>query len=239
MTSGPFIRNFETMPKPLFFQKPFPFAFYNATLILVVLNALVFLLRFVTPNLHESYLNLHDSEYNLFALVTNPTAFIERPWTVITYMFLHADAWHIIFNMLALLIFGSVVERKLGSHEFLLYYFFTGILAGWLMVFVYPLFGWNGQTVIGASGAVSGILLAYAAFFPMSKLLIWGIIPVRAYILVLGTMAFSIIAWLFGIMGNVAHLGHLGGYLFGFIYFLVRLRTNPIKEFIHARRYSR
>ncbi len=226
------------MQRPLFFQRPFPYAYYNVTLIIVILNVLVFLLRFFAQNISEAYVSLHDPANNFFALITDPNAFFQRPWTVFTYMFLHANAMHIIFNMLALLIFGFIVERKMGSHEFLLFYLLTGTLSGLLMAFLYPVFGWSGQIVVGASGAISGVLLAYAAFFPMNKLLIWGIIPVRAYILVLGTAAFSVIANIFGIMGNVAHLGHLGGFIFGFLYFLVRLRINPIKEFIQARRYS-
>jgi membrane associated rhomboid family serine protease len=231
------------MQKPLFFQRPLPYAFYNATLILVILNVVVFLLRFITPHLFETYMyidqvqGLVSPDQNLFVLFPNWPMVGQRPWTLVTALFIHQDPMHIIFNMLALLMIGSVVERKMGSHEFLLFYFVCGILDNVLLTLLYPLLGMN-SAVLGASGAIFAVMLAFGTFFPTSTVLLMFVIPVKAYIMVLGLIAFSIIAALTGIMGNVSHLGHLSGVLFGFLYLLVRLRTNPIKEFIHARRYS-
>jgi membrane associated rhomboid family serine protease len=174
---------------------------------------------------------------NYFGLITNLTTFTQRPWTLVTYLFIHYDIFHIGFNMIALLVFGMAVEQKMGSNEFLLFYFFSGILSGVLLCLVYPLLGLRTEMIIGASGAIYAVMLAYATFFPYSTLLIWGIIPVKAYILVLVLLAIAIISTVFGWMGDIAHLGHLAGALFGFIYFPLRLRINPIKEIIYTRRY--
>lgn len=227
------------MNKRLFFQKPFPNVFYNVTIILVALNVIIFLIRYFAPNAHVFIVEN-------FALVPNEFLAFRHPWSLITYLFIHGDELHIIFNMIALLLFGNVIEHKLGSLEFILYYFLTGILSGLLLTFVYPLItiridnyliNLGNATVVGASAAIYALLLAYATFFPQNKLLIFGIIPIKAYVLVIGLALFSIIAPIFGIMGNVAHLGHLGGFIFGFLYFPIRLRINPIKEIIYSRRY--
>ncbi|HEQ70861.1 MAG TPA: rhomboid family intramembrane serine protease [Spirochaetia bacterium] len=219
------------MRRTLFFQRPLPYTYYNATIILVVINVAIFLIRYLAPGFDENII------WKYMPLVPDQVLRLEQVWTVFTYMFVHGDPFHIIFNMLALLIFGIAMEHKMGSHEFLLYYLLTGTLTGVLLTFVYDPMGWGHITVVGASAAIYALLLAYATYFPYSTLLIWGIIPIKAYILVLGLVAFSVIASLFNIMGNVSHLGHLGGVLFGFLYFLIRLRINPVKEIIYTRRY--
>jgi membrane associated rhomboid family serine protease len=220
-----------------FIQKPLPYSYYHATIILVVLNVLVFALRYFAPNFFNSYMSAGDLSHDYFGLITNLNTFTQRPWTLVTFLFIHGNFFHILFNMIALLVFGLSVERKLGSSEFLLFYFVSGILSGVLLCLIYPLFGWNEVVVIGASGAIFAVMLAFATFFPYAKLLIWGIIPIRAYILVLVYLAYSIIAPIIGFMGGVSHLGHLSGALFGFLYLLVRLRINPVKEIIYTRRY--
>jgi membrane associated rhomboid family serine protease len=134
---------------------------------------------------------------------------------------------HILFNMLGLLIFGIHVEKQMGSREFLLYYLLTGILAG---VFSFIAYSFNSPAVplIGASGAIFAVQLAYAVMFPDSIIYIWGILPLRAPIMVLGYTALELFFSLTGGgRGNVAHLTHLAGFAFGWIYFLVRFGVNP------------
>jgi membrane associated rhomboid family serine protease len=227
------------MRRTPFFQKPLPYSYYYATIILIAFNVLVFAIQYLAPNFFNSYMNLDpkSGNPNYFGLITNLTTFTQRPWTLVTYLFIHYDIFHIGFNMIALLVFGMAVEQKMGSNEFLLFYFFSGILSGVLLCLVYPLLGLRTEMIIGASGAIYAVMLAYATFFPYSTLLIWGIIPVKAYILVLVLLAIAIISTVFGWMGDIAHLGHLAGALFGFIYFPLRLRINPIKEIIYTRRY--
>lgn len=222
------------MKRTPFFQRLLPYRFYYATIILVVLNIIMALLPLVAPNIFNAFIRF-------LVLVPNDIMSFTNPWSLVSHLFVHADIRvfpaHLIFNMFTLLLFGTVIERKLGSHEFLLYYFLTGILTGLLIAFLYPLFGWGDAQVVGASGAIYALMLAYASFYPHNKLLIWGIIPVKAWILVLGLALFAIFASIFNIMGDVSHLGHLGGLIFGFLYFIIRLRINPVKEIIHTRRY--
>ena len=227
------------MRRTPFFRKPLPYSYYYATIILIVFNVLIFALRLVAPNFSSNYMNLDpgSDNPNYFGLITNLATFTQRPWTLVTFLFMHENPMHIIFNMFALLIFGLTVERKMGSNEFLLFYFFSGILSGVLLCLIYPLFGMQTVMVIGASGAIYAVMLAYATFFPYSTLLIWGIIPIKAYILVFIMLAIAVVAPIFGIMGDVSNLGHLAGALFGFLYFPLRLRINPVKEIIYTRRY--
>jgi membrane associated rhomboid family serine protease len=225
------------MRRTLFFQKPLPYSYYYATIILIVVNILVFALRYLAPNFSNTFMSMAPGGRNYVDLITDPITFTQRPWTLVTFLFIHGDIFHVGFNMFALLIFGLSVERKMGSNEFLLFYFFSGILSGALLCLIYPLLGLEAVRLIGASGAIYAVMLAYATFFPYSTLLIMGIIPVKAYILVLIYLAFSVIAEITGIMGDVSHLGHLAGALFGFLYFPLRLRINPVKEIIYTRRY--
>ena len=152
-------------------------------------------------------------------------------WTFVTYMFLHGSITHILFNMLGLFIFGIHVERQMGSREFLLYYFVTGTLAGAFSFCVYYLTGNYLIALMGASGALFAVELAYAVFFPDSIVYIWGILPLRAPVMVLGFTALELFFALSGGgRGNVAHLTHLAGFAFGWIYFMLRFRISPLKR---------
>jgi len=166
----------------------------------------------------------------LIALMSmNPAIILAHRWvwTFVTYMFVHGDFPHILFNMLALFIFGTHVERQMGSREFLLFYFLTGTLAGIFSFFVYVASDQLFVFLMGASGAVFAVSLAYAVFFPDSTIYIWGILPVRAPIMVLGMTAIGLFSMVFGINRGVAHLTHLAGFGFAWLYFLVRFRVNP------------
>jgi membrane associated rhomboid family serine protease len=153
-------------------------------------------------------------------------------WTFITYMFLHdIDGFtHILFNMFGLFIFGTHVERQMGSREFLFFYIVTGALAGFLSFCVYCLTDHYGVALIGASGALFAVELAYAVFFPTSIIYIWGILPLRAPVMVLGFTALELIFALSGKQSNVAHLTHLAGFAVGWVYFLVRFGVSPWKR---------
>jgi len=153
-------------------------------------------------------------------------------WTFVTYMFMHGSYTHILFNMLGLFIFGIHVERQMGSKEFLLYYFVTGSLAGVLSFAVYCFTGTFIVSLVGASGALYAVQLAYAVFFPNSVVYIWGIIPLRAPIMVLGFTALSLFFVITGGGGKVAHLTHLAGFAFGWIYFMVRFGVSPLRRLL-------
>jgi membrane associated rhomboid family serine protease len=169
--------------------------------------------------------------YRFFAvyLPMRPMLVIEEKWiwTFVTYMFMHADFGHVFFNMFGLFIFGLQVERQMGSKEFLLYYFVTGTLAGVASFIVYYLTGNLRVALVGASGALFAVELAYAVFFPTSIIYIWGILPLRAPVMVLGFTALELIFSLTGGRGNVAHLTHLAGFAFGWLYFIIRFGVSP------------
>jgi membrane associated rhomboid family serine protease len=151
-------------------------------------------------------------------------------WRLATYMFLHGGAFHILFNMLALWMFGTDLERTWGTREFLRFYFLTGIGAGALTVLVSLLPGaiahqlWI-STVVGASGAIYGLLLAYALAYPERPILIILFpVPAKYAVMILGAMAL-----LAGDSTGVANTTHLGGLVVG--YLLLRGgRMHPLSE---------
>jgi membrane associated rhomboid family serine protease len=158
-------------------------------------------------------------------LMLTPSAVIHGAlWQLVTYMFLHAGFWHILFNMFGLWMFGGELERTWGSRRFLQYYFLTGIGAGVTVV----LLSWASSIpTVGASGAVYGILLAYGVLFPNRIILVpiffFFFIPVPAkyLVMILGGIAF--LSALSGPGDMISHTGHLGGMVFGLAY----LRGRP------------
>jgi len=147
------------------------------------------------------------------AFVFIPFLALARPWTVVTYMFLHGGLMHLGFNMLGLWFFGSGVETRLGSRRFLLLYFLSGI-SGALLSMAFSM----GSGVIGASAGVFGVMLAFARFWPDTVIYVWGVIPVPARMLVIITTVMSIWAGFGGGGGNVAHFAHLGGFAGAWLY---------------------
>lgn len=163
-----------------------------------------------------------------------PVAVVEqlRVWQVATYMFLHAGPFHILFNMLALWMFGAELERVWGTRYFLKFYFVTGIGAALLTVLVaYTLTpALRGSIIIGASGAIYGLLLAYALHFPNRPIYMYLVFPIPAkyFVIIMGALAFySSVSE----SGGVAHATHLGGLLVGYLYLRgFRMRTSPWAE---------
>ena len=151
-------------------------------------------------------------------------------WTFVTYMFVHGGISHILFNMFALFVFGIQVERYMGSREFLLFYFVTGALAGVFSFVVYFLTGSHLVVLMGASGAIFAVELAYAVFFPDSIIYLWGILPLRAPVMVLGFTALELISSIFRQNSGVAHLTHLAGFGFAWLYIAVRFGIDPWKR---------
>jgi len=154
-------------------------------------------------------------------------------WQPATYMFLHSGLFHILFNMLALWMFGTELERTWGTTYFLKFYFVTGIGAGLLTV-AFSLLPFDvarqiyAANVIGASGAIYGLLLAYGLYFPdRPVLLLFFPVPAKICVLILGLIAlYSSVA---GAGGSVANATHLGGLLVGYIYLKGR-RIDPLAE---------
>jgi membrane associated rhomboid family serine protease len=147
----------------------------------------------------------------LHALEFIPALVLMRPWTLFTYMFLHADFGHIFFNMLTLFFFGPRVEDRLGGARFLTLYFVSGLFGAFTSMLMSP-----NAAILGASAAVYGVLLGFARLWPRAQLLIWGIVPVQARTLVVILTAVSLFMGGVGI-GNIAHFAHLGGFIGGWL----------------------
>lgn len=142
-------------------------------------------------------------------------------WQLVTYMFLHGGFWHVAFNMFALWMFGSQLERVWGAREFLKYYFLTGIGAGLINVAFSA--GSNIPT-IGASGAIFGLLLAYGVLFPNNVILLYFFIPMKAKYFVILFAALEFMMARSYAADGIAHFAHLGGMAVGFLY----LKGRPI-----------
>lgn len=147
------------------------------------------------------------------AMIFVPRLILVRPWTIVTYMFLHAGLMHLAFNMLALFFFGPRVEERLGSRNFLTLYLISGISGALLSLIMGP-----SAAVLGASAAVFGVMLAFAWFWPDAPIHIWGIIPIPARMLVIITTVLSLWSGLGGARSNIAHFAHLGGYAGAWLY---------------------
>ena len=167
---------------------------------LLVANVIAFFLQMTMPALT-----------GMMAFV--PALALTHPWTVVTYMFMHGGFTHILFNMIALYFFGPRVEERLGSGRFITLYGLSGI-SGALVSSIFAPYA----PIIGASGAVFGVMLAFARFWPRAQIYIWGILPVEAWLLVIGTVALSLFFGFSGAGGGVAHFAHLGGFAGAFLY---------------------
>lgn len=199
-------------------NRRFRYTYSNVTTILVVINFIVFCLtRFLMPSL----------TYYL-ALVPRYILYRHWYWQFLTYMFVHGSVSHFLFNMLSLYIFGSAVERRIGSREFTLYYLLCGTLCGVASYAMYYLANTN-VVLLGASGAIYALLILFSALYPRAVIYVFGIIPVQAPLLIIIYFVIELAGGLFSYDG-VAHMTHLFGLLFGLIYMLVRMRINPLRE---------
>ena len=190
---------------------------------LIGANVVVFVAQLFVPSLTETF--------GLIPFLVTRRLWV---WQLGTYMFLHSGLFHILFNMLALWMFGTDLEHRWGTRYFVKFYFVTGIGAGLLTVLfsLLPL-GVSGQLyrsdIIGASGAIYGLLLAYALYFPERRIYMYFVfpIPVRIFVLLMGAMAFY--ASFAGADGGVANATHLGGILVAYL-FLKSARIHPLLE---------
>jgi membrane associated rhomboid family serine protease len=136
-------------------------------------------------------------------------------WQPVTYMFLHGGIFHLLFNMLVLWMFGTTLESQWGPRRFLIFYFICGTGAGLLNAVVTPS---SAVPIVGASGAIYGLLMAFAILFPNQLIYIWGIFPVRAKYFVIGIGLIEFMTAVSATQSGVAHFAHLGGMLFGLVY---------------------
>ena len=140
-------------------------------------------------------------------------------WQLFTYLFLHGGWFHIIFNMYALWIFGADLEQTWGGPKFLYYFFLTGVGAGAFDVALSTIFPPAIPTLtIGCSGAIYGILVAYALYWPNRMIYLWMIVPVKVKWFAIGMGAIEFLSEISGSGSGISHLAHLGGILVGYLY---------------------
>lgn len=163
-----------------------------------------------------------------------PAWVIERGWVwqVLTYMFLHGGFFHLLFNMFVLWMFGTEIEWLWGSREFTRYYVICGLGAAFLSF----LFNYD-SVIIGASGAVLGVLLAFGMLFPNQYVYLWFLLPIRAKYLVAGLAVLEFVYLFSQPDGGIARAAHVGGMLAGFIYLRWRRGGTPLHRVL--RRWRR
>jgi membrane associated rhomboid family serine protease len=160
---------------------------------------------------------------HLFGLSPNLVLTRGFVWQPLTYMFLHADFWHIFFNMLMTWFLGNTVESVWGGRRFLKYYIACGLGGAAFSA----IFTFNGPPVIGASAAVFGLYLAYAMMFPDNHIYLYFLLPIKAKYFV---AFFAAIQLLFGIAGGggIAYFAHLGGMAAGLLFFKREIRATRL-----------
>ncbi len=207
-------------------NSPFGGYFTPAVKILLIINIVIFFL--------QTFTGLNGLIVKSFALNYHQVLNYNMYWQVLTYMFLHGNFWHILFNLLFLFFFGADLEREWGKKRFLQYYFFTGIGAGFFILLVdwVSMFYFNQKiapTTLGASGAILGILVAYALYFPERQitLLLFFILPItlKAKHFAIGYGLIELFSLFSNAKSGVSHAGHIGGMLFGVIFFFLNQKN--------------
>jgi membrane associated rhomboid family serine protease len=212
---------------------------------LIILNVVIYFIQIMFSFVGTGVKMIPLSDILIYYMGLRPELVIEKfyVWQLGTYMFLHGNFMHLFLNMYALLIFGVPVEQAWGSRRFLIFYLFTGIGAGITILSLNTFLGGINYSMatIGASGAVFGLLLAFGMLFPDAEILLFFILPIKAKYLVFlygGIELYSLIAS--SGQSPISHAGHLGGILFGIIYFLIiRKRGITFKSKLIKARLNR
>ncbi|MEM1662451.1 MAG: rhomboid family intramembrane serine protease [Desulfurococcaceae archaeon] len=211
-------------------RKPF------VTILLLLVNVVVFILMYLKPSLILNSSSVDEVQRKLAFI---PVALLrgDRLWTLITCMFVHGDIFHLISNMIFLLVFGSAVEGVMGHRRFIIFYILCGLSASLFHIlsisiipqeFILPYYSINPWVtpVIGASGAISGVLGAYLIYYPRSKMtvvypiiLIPLIITIPAWVYVLIWFTIQLFLGMLVLVGyvvsSIAYWAHIGGFLTG------------------------
>jgi len=176
-----------------------PALFTSAIKILVSINFLIFLLQSVSKS--------EGLFFPLFGLVPKLVWSELMIWQPITYIFFHGGIWHVLINMFVLWMFGSELERLWGKSHFLRFYFYTGIGSGLITL----LFNYQSITpIVGASGSVYGVLLAYGLTYPNRRVYLYGLIPIKSLWFVIGIGLIAFISS-FNNVSQVSHITHISG----------------------------
>ena len=178
---------------------------------LIIINVVVFVLQYMTLDLRGGGITS--------ALILDADAVMHgQVWRLLTYAFLHATIWHILFNMLALWWFGTDLEDMYGPREFLAFYLLSAFLGGLAYLFGVLLHLQDALPCLGASGAIVAVLILYACHFPTRVIYLFMVVPVPAWGFALLMVGWNLYNYLNGARDGTAYMVHLGGAAFGFLY---------------------
>jgi membrane associated rhomboid family serine protease len=199
---------------------------------LIIINVLVYFAQVVTGGNMEP-----NSAADLFALHHYKSTYFQ-PYQIVTHMFMHGGFFHLLFNMFALWMFGTHVERVWGPKRFLIFYFICGLGSAFFQMGSYAHDFWQidhnvlspevydqyqsilrSSYTVGASGAIMGILAAFGYLFPNTEMIIIPIpVPIKAKWAISGMIALDVFGGVVKVQGdNIAHFAHLGGAVIGFL----------------------
>jgi len=204
-----------------------------ATRNLLIANVVVFLLQQVFGEMLLQHFALWPWGADHVAQLANGglVSVGFRPWQVVSYAFMHGGVTHILFNMIALYMFGGVIERTFGTRNFVLYYFVCAVVAALAQLIVVQWFTHGFYPTLGASGAVFGLLLAFGMLYPHEKVMLMFLpVPMPAWLFVIGYALVELFLGVTGTQAGVAHFAHLGGMLGGYAliqYWRGRLPVKP------------
>ena len=211
---------FQSNPGQLSYK---PSLFTDAIKTLISVNFAIFILQSISSSEIMFFSN--------FGLVPKLVWSQLKIWQPFTYMFFHGDIWHVLINMFVLWMFGTELERAWGKKNFLRFYFITGVGSGLGTM----LFGLQSLVpIVGASGAIYGVLLAYGVIFPNRTVYLYGIIPIKSIWFVISV---GFIAFISSIdnNSNVSHLTHLSGMIVGYVLLKKPFRLKDILFLIRKR----
>lgn len=194
---------------------------------IILINVVVFLVQKLGGNAVNAWLVTY--------LGFNPElpVFLTQPWRLVTYSFLHANFLHILFNMLWLWWMGKTVEQTVGPRTFTVIYLGAAVLGALLDGFIAQAFG--KALVIGASGAVTGILVAFAVLYPRAPIMLFLLPPIPAKYFVIGWVALDVL--FVGNADGIARLVHLGGALGGYLLIKAHQRGTDLSLIIRYFEY--
>ncbi len=187
---------------------------------LLIINVVIYFIQVIAGNILIDNVTLDDLIVYYFGLIPLHFPYASfYPWQVITYQFLHANFTHIFFNMFMLWMFGMELENIWGSSKFLIFYLLSGIGGALLQLFV-----GGGAPTIGASGAIFGVMVAFAMMFPDRPIYLYFLLPIKAKYLIAFLVVFEFLS--VGSADVIAHVVHIGGAITGFLFILADRRYN-------------
>ena len=189
--------------------------FPMVSMAILVLIALVFVVQFVAEFvLGSAYYSPGDHSSFIYYLATSRATLIERPWTLVTSVFAHGGFLHIFFNGMVFLSFGPVLEARIGGKKFLMLFLGSGILAGLAqLAFTEP-----EAVLLGASGAILGVLGALTVFAPQLPVLLFFFVPLKLWMATIGFGILSVVLAVLEVGGSIANVAHFAGLIIGLAY---------------------